>query len=316
MRILVVGAGALGGYFGGRLLQAGRDVTFLVRPRRAAELADSGLTLKSPHGNITLRAPPTILSGNIDRAYGLILLGCKAYDLDGAMESLAAAVGPDSMILPMLNGMRHLDLLDRRFGRSHVLGGRCLIAATLDAQRNVVQLTDMHTISFGERDGGASERVRAVAATLGDAGFDARLSERIVPEMWEKWVFLATLASATCLMRASIGDILASPGGGDVIRVLFEECRAIAEFAGLAPQAAFLEQARATLTAAASPLTASMLRDIEGNSPIEADHIIGDLLSRRSAENAAGGVPSLLTIAYAHLKAYEIRRSRMPGAAR
>src|SRR5882757_7604870 len=97
MRVLVVGAGAIGGYFGGRLLQARRDVTFLVRPRRAAELADTGLTIRSPHGNVSLRKPPTILSENIGHPFDLVLLSCKAYDLEGAMDSFAAAVGPETM---------------------------------------------------------------------------------------------------------------------------------------------------------------------------------------------------------------------------
>jgi len=315
MRILVVGAGALGGYFGGRLLQAGRDVTFLVRARRAGELAAGGLRIKSPHGDLTIPHPPTILSEQIDRPFDLILLGCKAYDLSGAMDSLAAAVGPESLLLPLLNGMRHLDALDERFGQSHILGGQCVIAATLDAEHTVVQLNERQILAFGERDGGLSERVRAVAGALGNAGFDARLSERIVGEMWEKWIFLATLAGSTCLMRAPLGDILAAPGGDDLIRGLFAECRRVAETAGYAPQAAFVEQALAALTAAGSLLTASMLRDIDGGGPIEADHIVGDLLRRRGTADPDRDAHSLLTIAYTHLKTYEARRARMQSAA-
>jgi 2-dehydropantoate 2-reductase len=310
MRVLVVGAGAIGGYFGGRLLQAGRDVTFLVRPRRAAELADKGLIIKSPRGDFTQRAPKTLLAENVRRPFDLVLLSCKAYDLAAAMDSFAAAVGPDTLVLPLLNGMRHLDMLDERFGRSHVLGGQCVIAATLDAQRAVVHLNDSHTLSFGERDGGSSERIRGVADILGNAGFDARLSGDIVQGMWDKWVLLATLAGITCLMRASIGDIVASPGGVELIRALLEECRAIADAAGHAPQGAFLQQGTAALTAASSPLTASMLRDVENNAPVEADHILGDLLRRRGSGPANRGEPSLLATAYTHLKAYEARRAR------
>jgi len=316
MRVLVVGAGALGGYFGGRLLQAGRDVTFLVRSRRAGELAAGGLNIKSPHGDLTLHRPPTILAEDIRETFDLILLSCKAYDLHGAMESIAAAVGPETLILPLLNGMSHLDALDERFGRPHVLGGQCVIAATLDPAHSIVHLNDRHTLAFGERDGALSDRVRAVADTLGHAGFDARLSDRIIPEMWEKWVFLATLASATCLMRAPLGDISSSPGGGDLIRGIFAECRAVAETAGYPPSAAFLDQALAALTAAGSPLTASMLRDIEGGAPIEADHIVGDLLRRRSTGHAERSEPSLLALAFTHLKSYEARRSRTQSAAR
>jgi 2-dehydropantoate 2-reductase len=309
MRVLVVGAGAIGGYFGGRLQQAGRDVTFLVRPRREAELAKAGLIIKSPRGDVTLRKPATILSENIRHPFDLVLLSCKAYDLAGAMDSFAAALGPASVVLPLLNGMQHLEMLDERFGTSKILGGQCVIAATLDAQRVVVHLNDTHKLTFGERDGLISDRIRNVASTLGDAGFDATLSENIVQEMWEKWVLLAALASATCLMRAPIGDIVASPGGEEMIRLLLEECRVIADEAGHLPRAAFLEQARAALTTAGSPLTASMLRDVEANAPVEADHIVGDLLRRRCSNR---GKVSILATAYTHLKAYETRRARAP----
>jgi 2-dehydropantoate 2-reductase len=312
----VVGAGAIGGYFGGRLLQAGRDVTFLVRPRRADELAATGLIIKSPRGDISIRKPATILSQNIGHPFDLVLLSCKAYDLARAIDSFAAAVGPETIVLPLLNGMRHLDMLDERFGRVHILGGLCVIAATLDSQRAVVHLNDIHKLAFGERDGVNSDRIHLVASVLDHAGFDASLSEHIVQEMWEKWVFLATLAGVTCLMRAPIGDIVASSGGSELIRALLEECRSIAEGAGHGPRAAFLEQARAALTAAGSPLTASMLRDVEANAPVEADHIVGDLLRRRGAVHPNRNQLSQLATAYTHLKAYEARRSRMLASTR
>ncbi len=286
MRILVVGAGAIGGYFGGRLLQAGRDVTFLVRPRRAAELARDGLVIKSSRGDLNLRAPRTVLAEGIRGSYDLILLSCKAYDLDAAMDSLAAAVGPATLVLPVLNGMRHLEALDRRFGDSRILGGLCIIAATLDSQRRILHLNDHDTLVFGERAEAPSVPGLAVEAALCDAGFNARRSGRILQEMWEKWVLLSSLAAATCLMRASIGDIMASPGGAEFVCALLEECRAIAAAAGYAPQAAFLEMARAALTAKDSPLTASMLRDVESHAPVEADHVLGDLLRRRDAMHA------------------------------
>jgi 2-dehydropantoate 2-reductase len=214
------------------------------------------------------------------------------------------------MILPLLNGMKHLDFLDARFGRSKVLGGLCAIAATLDADRAVVHLNNFHSLAFGERDGAMTERIRAVGEVMIGAGYDARASDSIVHDMWEKWVLLATLAGATCLMRASVGDIVASPGGRDLVLALLDECGAVAEAAGHAPRAAFLERTRALLTEPGSSFTASMLRDIEGNGPIEADHVLGDLLRRRHAARTHAGGPSVLEIAYAHLKAYEARRER------
>ena len=310
MRILVVGAGAVGGYFGGRLIEAGRDVTFLVRPRRAAELAVGGLLIKSATGDFTAPSPPTVLSGDLDAPFDLILLSCKAYSLDDAISSFSPAVGPDTAILPLLNGMRHLDMLDERFGRAHVLGGQCVIAATLGSQGQIVHLNQNHELSLGERDGVLSVRVRAIADEMAGTAFEAHASELILQEMWEKWVFLAAFAGSTCLLRAAIGDIGKAPGGTEIVLGLIEECRAIAQANGFPPRDAMLERYRGMLTAAGSPLTASMARDIENHNPIEADHIIGDLIRRGERVGALPDKGSLLRLAYTHLKAYEAREER------
>jgi 2-dehydropantoate 2-reductase len=312
MRILVVGAGAIGGYFGGRLIEVGRDVTFLVRPKRAAQLAETGLVIKSRFGDVILKVPPTIQAHKMDRHFDLVLLSCKAYDLDAAIDSFAAAVGPETAILPLLNGMRHLDVLDQRFGAAHVLGGQCLIAATLDDTGRIFHLNDSHILAFGERDGMRSQRIDAIAREMSGANFDSRASAVVLLEMWEKWVFLATLAGITCLMRAAIGDVVAT-GGAHLALELLEECRSIAAKEGFTPRPEFLERTRSTVTAAGSSLTASMLRDMEHRARIEADHILGDLLRRGS--QVLNADHSLLQLAYRHLKAYEARRDREKAAA-
>ena len=312
MRILVVGAGAIGGYFGGRLIEVGRDVTFLVRPKRAAQLAETGLVVKSRFGDVILKVPPTVQAHKIDRHFDLVLLSCKAYDLDAAIDSFAAAVGPETAILPLLNGMRHLDVLDERFGAAHVLGGQCLIAATLDDSGRIVHLNDSHLLTFGERDGNRSPRIDAILQEMSQANFASRASSVILLEMWEKWVFLATLAGITCLMRSAIGDIAAA-GAAHLALELLEECRSIAARKGFTPRPEFLERTRRTVTAAGSPLTASMLRDMERRAWIEADHILGDLLRRGSQVPNADR--SLLQLAYRHLKAYEARRDREKAVA-
>jgi len=312
MRILVVGAGAVGGYFGGRLLEADCNVTFLVRPKRAAQLAENGLVIKSRFGNVTLKAPPTAQASELHRDFDLIVLSCKAYDLDAAIDSFARAIGPGTAILPLLNGMRHLDLLDERFGAARVLGGQCLISAKLDDRGSILHLNDSHLLTFGEREGNRSPRIDGIAAEIGKAKFELRASSVILLEMWEKWVFLATLAAITCLMRSAIGDIEAA-GGARLALDLLEECRSSAASAGFAPRAEFLERTRSTVTAPGSLLTASMLRDIEDGAPIEADHVLGDLVRR--GDRVLSPDRSLLRLAYMHLKAYESRRNREKAAA-
>ena len=305
MRTLVVGAGAIGGYFGGRLLQAGRDVTFLVRPRRAAELASAGLVIKSPNGDVTLKDPPRVEADKLAKKFDVVLLSCKAFDLEDAIKSFAPAVGPDTAIIPMLNGMRHLDILDAKFGADRVLGGLCAIAATLNEKREVVQLQPMQSLTFGERDGRMSDRVRAIAADF-SAINGASSSDHILQDMWEKWVFLAALAASTSLMRTSVGNILAAPGGRDFLLGMLDECSETATAAGFAPTGPFFERVKGMLTAEGSPMTASMFRDVKAGLPVEADHVVGDLIAR--ADAAKVPVPKL-RIAYTHLKAYEKQRA-------
>jgi 2-dehydropantoate 2-reductase len=303
----MVGAGALGGYFGGRLLEAGRDVTFLLRPRRAAQVEKTGLVVQSPFGNLQLSSPPHVLAEDIKVPFDVIVVGSKAYDLDSTMESWAPPVGPNPGIQPQHNGMSHIERLVERFGDERVLGGLCMISATLDDEGRVLHLNDMHGLSYGERAGGRSARVDAIAAQFDGAKFSATASETISQDMWEKWVFIASAAGLTSLMRASIGDI-ASAGGQDVALSIFDECCAIAAHNGFAPRPAAVERGRAIMTAPGSSMTASMYKDIVRGAPVEADHIIGDLLGRATAGRSP--TPSVLRIAYVHLKAYEAQRAR------
>jgi 2-dehydropantoate 2-reductase len=308
VRILVVGAGAIGGYFGARLAAAGRDVTFLVRERRAEQLRREGLRVISPLGDLNLPTPALVSAKDLDGIYGLILLSSKSYDLEASIDDFASGMGPGSRVLPLLNGMRHLDVLDSRFGPRRVLGGVARISSTLDADGRIHQLGTFNALAFGSRDGGEAP-VEDVAEALQVPGFDALRSHNILHEMWEKWVFIAAAASTTSLMRATVGDIVTADAQDIPVR-LMQECAAIAAANGFPPREAASDAGLAILTAPASPFTASMLRDIEQGSRIEADHIVGDLLRRASGAQSA----PLLTTAYAHLRAYEARRRRQSRA--
>lgn len=310
MKILIVGAGAVGGYFGGRLAQAGQDVTFLVRPKRAAELKEAGLIIKSPLGNATLSDVKTVQEEQLTQHFDLIVLSCKAYDLDSAISSFAPAVGPATLILPLLNGMQHMDVLQQRFGADSVLGGVCMIAATLDSERAIVHLNEVAAISFGMPGNTHPAEVDAIAAALKSAQFDVNDSDNVLQLMWEKWVFLASLAGITCLFRAAIGDILKTPDGAQLIAGLLDECQAIAARNGYPVRPAFIEHTHKMLFATGSRLTASMLRDMENNAHTEADPILGDLIRRAGHTNHDNARQSILRIAYNHLKAYEARRAR------
>ena len=305
MRILVLGAGGIGGYFGARLAASGADVTFLVRPRRAALLATNGLVVKSPaFGDVTV-APKTVTREAPGGGYDVILLSCKAYDLEDAIAAMSPAA-KGALIVPMLNGLAHLDRLDAAFGREHVAGGTAIIAATLDADGPVRHLNRAHTLIHGTRHPAQAATVAAFQAALAPSGVEARVSDDIMQDLWEKWVFLCSLAAMTCLMRAPVGPIASAPEGEALMLATREECTAAATAAGHAPREAHRAFTRKQLTDHGSTMAASMLRDLEGGLEVEADHIVGDMLHRA---RAAGNAAPLLAAAHTHLDVYRRQRT-------
>jgi 2-dehydropantoate 2-reductase len=312
MRILVLGAGAIGGYLGGRLVQGGADVTFLVRPRRLAQLQADGLRIVSPAGDATLQVNAVTAEG-LRPQHDLILLTCKAWDLDDAIAAVEPGLAPGGAILPMLNGMSHLDVLDARFGRDAVLGGSVRVGAELTADGVVRHMAMACEVTFGERNGPNAERIAAIAAAFAAApGLRGRAVTDVAADMWEKLVFLGTLASYGCLMRATVGEAVGgSPEGGAILRTMFEQAVEIARRHGHAPDAAFVARGLAMAEDPTSRMTASMLRDLEAGNRVEADHITGYLVRRA---RACGVDDKLFGVAYANLKAYERRREagRLP----
>jgi 2-dehydropantoate 2-reductase len=300
MRILIIGAGAVGGYYGARLAAAGRDVTFLVREARAAQLRAIGLQVISPHGDLSL-TPKLLLASEIKEPFDLILLSTKAYSLDAAIKDFAPAVGPKTMILPLLNGMKHLDKLVARFGEDPVLGGSTTIVADVDNEGRIHQMELLHNFNFGERDKSITPRIQAVAATLANAGFDDKLCPDILAVMWQKWTMLSAMGAITCLLRGSIGAVAAAPGGTETALRIIAETAAIAAANGYPPPPPYLDMVNTRLTKPGSPLTASMYRDLHKGARVEADHILGDLLARGQAH---GVVTPLLQAACVQLSIY------------
>jgi 2-dehydropantoate 2-reductase len=300
MRLLVIGAGSTGGYFGGRLAQADRDVTFLVRPARAAQLRERGLEIVSPHGDMTL-SPKLTTAAQLRDPFDAVLLTVKGFALQAAMDDLAPAVGSGTVILPVLNGMRHVQVLKDRFGEAAVGGCVCKCATTLDDNGRVVQLTKLQDLAYGEMDGLPTARIQALDAFMTGAGFDARLSSVIEREMWEKWLMLASIGAITCLMRGNIGEVEAASGGREFISGVIDEAVAIISAVGVPPSRAAVDTVRAQLTQRGSTHTSSMYRDLQKGHHVEAHEIIGDL-ARRGRE--AGIAAPLIAAAYAHLSVY------------
>ncbi|HXY97376.1 MAG TPA: ketopantoate reductase family protein [Steroidobacteraceae bacterium] len=308
MRALIVGAGSVGGYFGGRLAAAGRDVTFLVRPRRATELAN-GLTIVSK-GQETRVPVKVIRTGEAAAEFDVILLAVKAYQLGAAIEDLGAYVSANSMILPVLNGMKHMDVLRSRFGSAHLIGGVAKIASSLDERGRILDQADFHDLAYGEWSGERTTRILALDEFMRGAGFEARLSAEIERDMWEKWAMLASLAGVTSLMDGDVGQVARVSRGTEFVRSLIGEVVAAigAEWRPLSDP--FKAQVLSLLTNRESNLTASMYRDMQGGYPVEADQIIGDLVMRAAAKGIA---TPLLSAVLTRLKVYEERQARQSG---
>ena len=305
MKILVLGAGAIGGYFGGKLAKSGADVTFLVRPRRREQLTRDGLVVKSPLGDFRTAAK-TVVAEELRPGYGVVLFTCKAYDLDSAIEAIAPAMaGGECAVVPMLNGMAHLERLDARFGRERVMGGTCHINAVLKPDGSIWHGDKLQNMLFGERDRTKSARALALAEAAKAAGIDGGLSEDIERDMWEKIVFLCTLASTTTLFRGNVREIVGAPGGKEAMERAYEANAKIAAAEGCAPRPQARERALARLTDPEGLWSASMLRDLEAGGQVEADHIVGWMLDRARRH---GIDDTILSMAYTHLKTYENRR--------
>jgi 2-dehydropantoate 2-reductase len=302
MRILILGAGGIGGYFGGHLAAAGADVTFLVRPARSTQLERDGLAIISPLGNLQL---PVKTSAQIDQPFDLILLACKAFDLGSAMQAISPAVGKNSTIVPLLNGLRHLDSLDQSFPSAHILGGLCHIGVTLRQDGKIEHLNELQHLSLGSRLPGQQFAAHAAHKALTCGGFAPVLSKVILQEMWEKFVFLASYAGVTCMMRAPIGAIARSGCGRSIAAELLSECSVVATAAGFPPRSRFLVDSLKTLTDETSTGTSSMLRDLLRGARTEHDHILGDMLARATA---LGISTPVLRIADTILRAYEMTR--------
>ncbi|HEY6492450.1 MAG TPA: ketopantoate reductase family protein [Trebonia sp.] len=289
MTILVVGAGATGGYFGGRLAQAGRDVTFLVREHRAAALRERGLRIIGPHGTDVIE-PSLVTAVPPGAAAEVVLLTVKADGLDAVIPQIRAAVGQETTIVPVLNGMRHLDMLNGAFGPSRVLGGVAVLAAQLDGNGDVTQLNDSVSLAIGAQDRKRTAAVERTSNLLSGAGFPVSVSDDIVAAMWQKWAFIAASGAVTCLLGGPVGEIVAVDGGGDVARAVVEETRSVAAAAGYPLPDSALGQTLATLTAPGSPFTSSMYRDLRQGRQVEVETILGDLI----AEGHKAGAPTPL----------------------
>jgi 2-dehydropantoate 2-reductase len=305
MRILIVGAGAVGGYFGGRLVEAGRDVTFLVRERRRQELMNGGLVIHSVHGDWRGDVA-TLVSGESTRPFDLILLSVKAYHLEAAVRDVKPYVGEETRILPLLNGIAHLDRLQAVFGGERVLGGLCFIETTLNADGEVEQYSQRHDLFYGALTDRQRANLNRLSETVAGIRAVVRHSEDITREIWKKYLFIATFSGITSLMQTAIGPVREVPGGAESLSRLLTDIVAAASIREPQLVPRLKEEVAQTLSELAPAMKSSMLRDMEKGVAVEVDHLHGFLLNLAGPE---ADLP-LLRAVVARLKAYETLREQ------
>jgi len=305
MKILILGAGGVGGYFGGRIAESGSDVTFLVRAKRREQLRRDGLRITSPIGDARL-AVKTTTSSEVRPDFDIIFLACKAYDLESAIEAIAPAMGEGTTLLPLLNGMSHFDRLDARFGRPAVLGGTCTLQVSLGDDGVIRHAGPFQRIVFGERDSAQADATAFLSSAFSASKASWGHSDDIEQDLWEKIVFLSALAGTTCLFRANMVEIASTDAGREALKRAVDANVAVAVKEGRTPRAAAMTMMRSVFAGQSGPLTSSMLRDLERGHAVESDHIVGWMLDRARAH---GVDDEVLSLAYVHLKAYEARRA-------
>jgi 2-dehydropantoate 2-reductase len=309
MRYLILGAGALGGYFGGMLIKGGADVTFLVRPARAAQLRRDGLIVKTQDGGELRTQVRTVQPGQLDGTYDVVLLSCKAYDLDGAMDAIAPAMSERSVIVPVLNGVRHIDVLKERFGPERVLGGLTVINAALMPDGTIQQSqVRVNITAIGELDGRLSSRCTAIKTALEAGGISVQVTDNILVMMWEKFFGFACSATIASLSRSRAGVIARAADGAAFVSAVIGECTRAVTAVGFPPLPAFNSagQISGLFSQPDSAYGPSILIDMEDGRPTEGEHTVGDLAER--AVKAGVSAP-LLTAARCNLQTYEINRS-------
>jgi len=315
MRYLILGAGALGGFFGGMLIKGGADVTFLVRPARAAQLRRDGLIVKTQDGGELRTEVKAVQQGQLDGTYDVVLLTCKAYDLGGAMDAIAPAMSEQSVIVPVLNGVRHIDVLTERFGQSRVLGGLTTINAALMPDGTVQQSQlRINLNAIGELDGRTSDRCTAIKTALEAGGIPVQISDAIVAMMWAKFFGFVISATIASLTRSRAGAIAKSASGSPFVSAVIDECTRAVTAAGYppapppAPDTAGIM--RGMFSQPASTYGPSILIDMEDGRPTEGEHTVGDLAERAARMGISA---PLLTAARCNLQTYEINRSGQGG---
>ena len=292
MRVLVLGAGAVGGYFGGRMAEAGMDVTFLVREKKKRKLEKKGLIIKSPKGDFA-SSPNLVTINKLESIYDVILFTNKAYDLDEILRP-PFPVKDGAIIIPLLNGYAHMEQLRNKFPKARLFGGIAHIFSTLNEEGEIHHFNDIHSLTFGHLSKADETVGRRFFDSCSSANFSIKYSDNIIVDLWHKWVLITTVAGATTLFNATIGEIASTEHGISFITALHDECINIAKSEKIQLRDDDLAQQRRFLSDKESTWNSSMRRDMANKSKIECAHIFLELIKISDKNNIL--CPSLKTV--------------------
>lgn len=303
MRILSVGAGGIGGYFGARLVEKGEDVTFLVRDKRQQLLKENQLNLKSVHGDYSFSPQLMTTKDTVSRPFDLVLFTTKSYQFEQALKDVQPFIGTDTMILPLLNGIAHMKVLEQHFG-NQLLGGLCFIESSVADDGSIIQESQIHRLIYGERDGRETLRIKKLNEIFSNSNAEFQFSTNVEQAMWNKYLFITVASGITTLFRSPIGPIRESNGGQGFIHSLLEECMSIMRAEAVPVSEDIVNQHLTTFNAMSYTMKSSMLRDMERGSRTEGSHLQGYLLELAKKH---GLKSPLLQSVFQNLQVYEER---------
>lgn len=310
MRIVVMGSGGTGGYFGAKLARAGEDVTFVARGAHLAAIAASGLTIRSAtEGEWAVRAPAVERLDGLPPA-DLVLFCVKSFDTEEAAALIRPVVGPHTGVLSIQNGVDNEDKLARVLGPGHVLGGAVRVFATIEAP-GVIRHTFGGHMTFGEMDGRETDRARAFLAACGKAEIPTELVPDVERALWDKYVFLTTHAGVTALTRCPAGVVRVVPELRELYRRIGAEIVAVGRAAGAPVDDGLLPQGMKLLDAVAPNASSSLYHDLTQGKRLELEALHGHVL--RLGERHGVATPTVFAI-YAALRPFRDGAPAIPAS--
>ncbi len=295
MRIVVIGVGGTGGYFGGLLARAGEDVAFLARGTQF------GLTVKSRlAGTFTLPVHATSDPQEIG-AVDLVLFCVKTYDTEAASAGIGHFIGPETVVLPIQNGIDAAERLGREVGTQHIIGGVAYVTSQIESPGIIVQIAGAGSIELGEMAGGQSERTQRVQQVLRYAGISAQLPPDIRVSLWEKFLFICAFSGVTALTRLPLGQVFAYQETSALLKAVLKEGEALARAHDIALPVDIVEQSYSTLQALETEAMGSMAFDLLAGRRLEIEALNGTMV--RLGKEHGMSLPFNSAI-YAALKPY------------